>query len=200
MTTRPRITLTPLQTRLLLGELEKKRPAVALAAHLMVYLGLRLNEARLIEYGWLHDLGTPAARLTIPEDRTKTKWPRELPIPAPTHAYLQHFIVTHHLQPLPAMEPTSPLIVKRDGHRYTSRGIQKSIAHAAVAAIGFAVRPHALRHTFATALLKHTNLRVIQAALGHRSIKSTQIYTHPGFNDLRDALDRTWTPADEVNP
>jgi integrase/recombinase XerC len=200
MTTRPRITLTPLQTRLLIAELTKKRPGVALAAHMMAYLGLRLNEARLIERGWFKDLGTPAARLSIPEDRTKTKWPRELPLPPHTHALVAGFIAQEselYFEPLTRFQP---LVITRAGKCYSNRGLQKSISAASVAALGFHVRPHALRHTFATELLKHTNIRVIQAALGHRSIKSTQIYTHPDFNDLRAALERSAATALDVTP
>jgi integrase/recombinase XerD len=51
------------------------------------------------------------------------------------------------------------------------------------------VHPHTLRHTFATDLLRATkNLRLVQKALGHEWIGTTQIYTHIVDEELEMAL------------
>jgi site-specific recombinase XerD len=65
------------------------------------------------------------------------------------------------------------------------------------AGISKRVSPHSLRHAFATHLLERgVNLRVIQRLLGHRSLRSTQIYTHVAENYVRDTV----SPLDDLLP
>ena len=57
------------------------------------------------------------------------------------------------------------------------------------------VSAHSLRHSFATHLLESgTNIRVIQRLLGHRSLRSTEIYTHVASNYLTE----TSSPLDAL--
>lgn len=72
------------------------------------------------------------------------------------------------------------------GRPLASSTAEKVFKHAALkAGIQKHVYFHSLRHAFATHLLEDgTNIRLIQALLGHRSLTSTQIYTHVAQTDV----------------
>lgn len=86
-----------------------------------------------------------------------------------------------------------PLFIRYSGRkkadsRLTSRTIERIVKKCAIqAGIPVFTTPHVLRHSMATDLLNQgVDLRTIQEFLGHRSITSTQIYTHVTNKRLRD--------------
>lgn len=76
-------------------------------------------------------------------------------------------------------------------NRLSPRQVQRIVKKITLEALGESFNPHALRHTFATKMMHLTDLRTVQVLLGHASITSTQIYTHPNLSDLRNAINKT---------
>jgi integrase/recombinase XerC len=76
------------------------------------------------------------------------------------------------------------------GRRLSARQAQYRFgALLAAARIERPVTVHGLRHTFATRLRERTgDLRIVQAALGHRQLATTEVYAHFSKADVRQAI------------
>lgn len=73
----------------------------------------------------------------------------------------------------------------KEGH--ASPDSARRVFHLAVASAGITkqVGPHVLRHSFATHLVESgTDVTVVKALLGHRSIATTEVYTHVSVEHL----------------
>ncbi|GIW82962.1 MAG: tyrosine recombinase XerC [Gemmatales bacterium] len=81
------------------------------------------------------------------------------------------------------------LFLNKNGTRLTPRSVGRLLAkHLAVAGLDPRSSPHSLRHSFATHLLdRGADIRSVQELLGHRSLGTTQIYTHVTTHRLRDS-------------
>jgi integrase/recombinase XerC len=85
-----------------------------------------------------------------------------------------------------------PLFLNKNKGRLTARSVAR-ILDKLVATCGLLtpVSPHTLRHTFATHMLDAgADLRVIQELLGHKSLSTTQKYTHVSIDRLMATYDK----------
>ncbi len=86
----------------------------------------------------------------------------------------------------------APVFVNRFGNILTTRSVGRMLEkYIAVAELDSRTSPHTLRHSFATHLLdRGADIRSVQELLGHKSLATTQIYTHVSATNLRQIYER----------
>jgi site-specific recombinase XerD len=84
------------------------------------------------------------------------------------------------------------LFLNMRGGRLSTRGASQILkAQVRKSPLSQGISPHAFRHSFATHLLNRgLDLRSVQEMLGHKSLSSTQIYTHTSIEDLKKVYAR----------
>lgn len=143
---------------------------------LMLYgLGLRNGELSNLK---IEDIDFARGIITI--YNAKGRKDRQLPLPKSFEVHIKKYL-NNYL-------PKQYFLVGQNGGKYSSGSIGKVVKEAAKRVnVKFGVTPHILRHCFAThSLEKGIDLRYIQAMLGHKSSKTTEIYTHVSTRHLKN--------------
>jgi integrase/recombinase XerC len=85
-----------------------------------------------------------------------------------------------------------PLFVNKFGRRLTTRSVGRMLEkYLRSTGLDRRTTPHTLRHSFATHLLdRGADIRSVQELLGHKSLLTTQIYTHVSTASLRAAYEK----------
>ncbi len=172
---RPRLP-EPLEQEDVLRFLEeaKKNPVCYALVLCLYHAGMRKSEALNLKWS---DIYFDYGFIKI----TKSKGNKDRFIPLTNEFREALLALPRNAEYVFVNEKTGKLLTNVD--RITRRIAQK-------AGINRKVKPHQLRHTFATHLLeKGIDLRVIQALLGHEDISTTTIYTKVNLIKLKEAID-----------
>jgi site-specific recombinase XerD len=178
------VVLSPDEVRLVLSGV--RHPVRRMALATIYALGLRLNEGLSLETGHID-----SARLLVWVRDGKGARDRGVPLPRPLLGRLRRYWKMER----PA-SATKYLFVPSGGkaplHETT---LQKTfLAARADARLAKEATIHTLRHSYATHLLEAgISLRTIQQVLGHKSLRTTELYMHvtqPGAERLQETLDR----------
>lgn len=179
--------LTTAEKKRLLKELKGRTDFSALRDRAMIEVllgtGIRLGELAALD---MDDIDLDAKHLRV---RAKGNVPQVKFIKTDLRTLLRRYLAERRRHGRPQMEAL--FLSNRDG-RLCQRQIANRIAHwLRKAGIEKELTPHGLRQTFATHLYGATNdLLVVQRALGHRDVSTTQIYTHLVDGQLEAALER----------
>ncbi len=155
---------------------------------LFLEAGLRVGEVVLLSMSDLYFNCKPVTTLILRAEITKNHNERSVPVSTrlceALDEYLLNFSNLYNGNKSPGAFEGYVI-----GSKITTRAVEKIINRAGWKALGRPVHPHMLRHTFATKLMRVTDIRTVQELLGHSTIISTQIYTHPNEDDKKKAID-----------
>ncbi|GAI57797.1 unnamed protein product, partial [marine sediment metagenome] len=166
-------------------------------ALVMLDAGLRVSEAIGLDVTDLIFNNAPVTSILVRQEISKNHEERLIAVSTRLSEAISQMNESHW-SGAPANVQHKAFTSGRGEESLTRRQVHKIISFAAVAALGRSVHPHVLRHTFASKLMRVTNMRTVQELLGHKNITSTQIYTHPNEQDKRKAIEKM--DRSEVSP
>ena len=172
------------EVRTVLGAV--RHPVRRMALSTIYALGLRLGEGLRLETGHMD-----SERLVVWVRDGKGAKDRGVPLPRPLLARLRRYWKEERPASL-----TQYLFVPPEGKAPLHETTLQKTFTAARDEVALAKRAsiHSLRHSYATHLLESgISLRTIQDVLGHKSMRTTEIYVHvtqPGTERLQQVLDR----------
>jgi len=150
--------------------------------------GLRISETVQLLRSDLWTFDTPVHSLLVRSEIAKYHRPRLIPLTGSLQTLIAA-LEAYEWLPLPDDTTKWALTAANPRNHISVRHARRILTDTAQKVCKRKIYPHMLRHTFATRLMQTTNIRVVQELLGHKHLNSTQIYTHPCHQDLRDAID-----------
>lgn len=158
-------------------------------ALLMLDAGLRSGEVVKLTINCLTIANQPTDSVLVPETIAKNKRRRTIPM-SPRLKSIIFAMLESIWQPDGVSANHYAFYARHTLGHISQRQLERTIKSASQVMLGKPIYPHVLRHTFATRLMQQTNARVVQELLGHKDIRTTQIYTHPNNKDLENAINR----------
>ncbi len=185
--------ITPTEFRKLDGALSQFSKKEAAILTLFMYCGLRVGEVCRLRFRDLTQENSVYVEVHIPGSISKTGIGRPVPIP-PIARFLLNEYVREIVPPNASPIPLAFLFPGTGGLDHMSvHGVEQLVARICLRILHKHVMPHTLRHTYATMVLKYSNIREVQILLGHKKLSSTEVYTHPTIQDLSKSVNKTFS-------